>query len=80
MVGERVQVFAGQCATLSLPIVSREGAKTVRCSCEVMSVEFSVSAALTPLKVWITGCDEGEDRGIFHNYVRWLHFKSIRSS
>ena len=70
----------GDEAVLVLPVTTRTGKAEVLCKGEILSVELVNQELLSTLKIWIDSCDEGAHKGVFYDYVRWLHFNALRTT
>jgi len=80
MVGENLPGKKGEKVTLTFPVRTRNGEVNVSCASEVLAIELVNQDLLSTLKLVIMACDEGPQKGIFYDYVRWLHFNAIRSN
>ncbi len=64
--------------TLAFEITARGGAVDVTMRATVISLGRDYRSKRRGVLVRITKIDEGGQRGILHQYIRWLHFNSIR--
>ncbi len=80
MVGQNLPGTKGDEVVLTIPVTTRGGQTEVRCCCEILGIDLVSQDLVTTLEVMITSCEEEREKGIFFDYVRWLHFNAIRSA
>lgn len=62
---------------VSFDVVSRQGTRTVTCRCKITGVDDGQSTGTPGLDLKIDTYEEGQYTGLFRQYVRWLHFRTL---
>jgi len=69
--GDRIEV--------SFKVATRAGLAEIKCDCLVVAHGQDPRSGAKGLALHIVELDEGRERGLFGNYVRWLHFHALRA-
>lgn len=58
-------------------VVTRRGTVSVNCRCKITGIDDGRSTGTSGLDLKIDSYDEGEHSGLFRQFVRWLHFRTL---
>ena len=62
---------------VSFDVATRRGTMTVTCRCKITGVDDGQSTGTPGLDLKIDTYEEGQYTGLFRQYVRWLHFRTL---